>query len=168
MWQLDHSCFEFPLLWRYMLYCKSLCVVVLIKVCSAVRTWSDIVCNLFVIDETSYVFVHVLLFIVYLVWLAPCVCGGCFFLGGGGGGCCSFVFWFSSSSSSCSFFFSFFDVLYEHSYIMLSLSFVVVEIRDIKYLFPMSFVVEVKTGGIHSHYFISNTVVSIQARELEM
>ena len=71
MWQLDHSCFEFPLLWWSMLYCKSLCVVVLIKVCSAVRTWSDIVCNLFIIDESSYVFVHVLLFIVYLVWLAP-------------------------------------------------------------------------------------------------
>ena len=27
MWQLDHSCFEFPLLWWSMLYCKSLCVV---------------------------------------------------------------------------------------------------------------------------------------------
>ena len=97
------------------------------------------------------------------------MCFLCFFFLGGGG-CCSFVFWFSSSSSS-SFFFSFFDVLYdsyEHSFIMLSLSFVVVEIRDIKYLFPMSFVVEVKTGGIHSHYFISNTIVSIQARELEM
>ena len=81
-------------------------------------------------------------------------------------GCCSFVFWFSSSSSS-SFFFFYFKV-YKHSFIMLSLFFVVVEIREIRYLFPMSFVMEVKTGRIHSHYFISNTIVSIQAREWEM
>ena len=93
MWQLDGSCFEFPLLWWYMPYSKSLCVVVSIKFCSAVRTWSDVICNLFIIDELSYVFVHVLLFIAYLVWLASS-CGCCFF------GCCSFVFWFSSSSSS--------------------------------------------------------------------
>jgi len=67
------------------------------------------------------------------------------------------------------FSFSFSFLRYINIHLLCSLlSFVVVEIREIKYLFPMSFVVEVKTGGIRSHYFISDTIVGIQARELEM